>query len=172
MDGFKIAELSARTGFSGPTLRYYEDIGLLEPADRTESGHRVYDTRDEARLRFIARAKRLGLSLDDIGKLVAVWADGECATTRGTLRELLEAKIIEVRHQVEESATFLRQLEAVSDRLSRRTGTEQDGSGCDCAPELPPVPGVHLPDVLAGRSETAAEARSQPENPAHGRRSS
>jgi DNA-binding transcriptional MerR regulator len=57
-------------------LRYYEEIGLLAP-ERSDAGYRIYDRRDEERLRFIGRAKRLGLSLEEIGSLVAVWA-GSC----------------------------------------------------------------------------------------------
>lgn len=76
MDRFQIAELARRTGFSPPTLRYYEEIGLLEQPDRSKAGHRVYDRDDEARLQFIRRAKHLGLSLEEIRDLVGVWAGG------------------------------------------------------------------------------------------------
>jgi len=141
METFQIAELARRTGFTRPTLRYYEEIGLLEEPERSESGYRVYDRDDEARLQFIRRAKRLGLSLDDIRDLVGVWTGGECATTRRQLRELVEHKITAVREQVEESATFLRQLEAVSDRL---TEEPEVTDGCRCAPELPHVNVVQL----------------------------
>ena len=64
--GLRISEVSERTGFSGPTLRYYEQIGLLPAPERTGAGYRVYGDRDVARLDFIARAKRLGCSLDEI----------------------------------------------------------------------------------------------------------
>ena len=42
MDTLGIAELAERTGFSRPTLRYYEEIGLLDAPQRTETGYRVY----------------------------------------------------------------------------------------------------------------------------------
>ena len=149
METFQIAELARRTGFTRPTLRYYEEIGLLEEPERSESGYRVYDRDDEARLQFIRRAKRLGLSLDDIRDLVGVWTGGECATTRRQLRELVEHKITAVREQVEESATFLRQLEAVSDRL---TEEPEATDACGCAPELP-----HVNVVQLGRDLSIAE---------------
>jgi len=139
MDTLGIAELAERTGFSRPTLRYYEEIGLLDAPQRTETGYRVYDRGVEARLQFIRRAKRLGLSLEEIRSLVAVWAGGECAVTRRQLRQLVEVKIAAVREQVEDSATFLRQLEGVHDRLDELLTTGQSATGCECAPELPHV---------------------------------
>lgn len=132
----RIAELAQRTGFSPPTLRYYEQIGLLAPV-RSDAGYRLYDRNDEERLRFIGRAKRLGLSLEEIGSLVAVWAGGECAVTRRQLRELVEAKIRAVRAQAEESAMFLRQLQVVHDRLDELPAGARSSTHCECAPELP-----------------------------------
>ena len=64
-----IADAAARTGFPASTLRYYEQVGLIEP-ERTASGYRVYDDRALLRLTFIGRAKALGLSLDEISELV------------------------------------------------------------------------------------------------------
>ncbi len=141
MDTFQIAELARRTGFSPPTLRYYEQIGLLQEPERSESGYRIYGRDDEARVQFIRRAKRLGLTLDEIRDLVGVWAGGQCASTRQQLCELIDRKITAVREQIEESATFLRQLEAVSDRL---TSEPEASDSCECAPELPHVNVVHL----------------------------
>ena len=70
---YRIAEVADRTGFSTPTLRYYEEIGLLPPAERTPAGYRVYDDRAVARLRFVARAKQLGCSLEEIADLADAW---------------------------------------------------------------------------------------------------
>ena len=67
--------MAARTGFSPSALRYYEDLGLLRPG-RNRSGYRVYDDPSVERLRFVGRAKQLGLNLDEIGGLLALW-DGD-----------------------------------------------------------------------------------------------
>jgi MerR family copper efflux transcriptional regulator len=173
MDTLGIAELAERTGFSRPTLRYYEEIGLLDAPQRTETGYRVYDRGVEARLQFIRRAKRLGLSLEEIRSLVAVWAGGECAVTRRQLRQLVEVKIAAVREQVEDSATFLRQLEGVHDRLDELLTTGQSATGCECAPELPHVSAgaaaaggaglrVRDPRPVGGPCRTADRAPARP----------
>lgn len=146
MDTFQIAELARRTGFSPPTLRYYEEIGLLEEPERSESGYRIYGRDDETRLQFIRRAKRLGLTLAEIRDLVAVWTGGQCATTRRQLHELVNRKVTAIREQIEQSVTFLRQLEAVSDRLTREP---EVSDGCECAPELPHINVVHLRQGLS-----------------------
>ena len=73
-----------------------------------------------------------------------MWAGGECAVTRRHLRELVEVKIESVRVQVEESVTFLRQLEAVHDRLDELLRSGQSMADCECAPELPHVNAVRV----------------------------
>ncbi len=144
MDKFQIAELAEQTGFTPATLRYYEQVGLLEPPERSQAGYRLYSQHDVERVRFIGRAKRIGLSLEEIRLLVAVWAGGECGATRRQLRGLVETKIDAVRTQLEDAATFLRQLEAVHDRLADLLGSGATTNGCECAPELPHMDTLRL----------------------------
>jgi len=139
VDTLQIAELAAQTDFTPATLRYYEQVGLLEPPERSQAGYRLYSQHDVERVRFIGRAKRLGLSLEEIRLLVGVWAGGECGATRRQLRGLVETKIDAVRTQLEDAATFLRQLEAVHDRLADLLVSGATADGCECAPELPHI---------------------------------
>lgn len=90
---YQIAEVAQRTGFTPATLRYYEGIGLVTPASRTEAGYRVYDDASLHRLRFIARAKQLGCSLPEISELSAAWDGGQCEHVRDRLRATVEAKV-------------------------------------------------------------------------------
>ena len=62
MRELKIGELAELTETSVPTIRYYEQIGLLPEAARTAAGYRLYDQRTLDRLAFIARAKQLSCS--------------------------------------------------------------------------------------------------------------
>ncbi len=144
VEKFRIAELAARTGFSPAALRYYEELGLLAAPERSPGGYRLYGQRDVERAQFVARAKRLGLSLEEIHSLVDVWVGGECAVTRRQLKGVVETKIDATRRQLEDCATFLQQLQLVHDRLEHQGGPET--GGCGCAPELPPVESVR-PDL-------------------------
>ncbi len=78
----RIGQLAQQAEISRPTIRYYEEEGLLTPARRTSAGYRVYDAEAPARLRFIQRAKALGLSLKEIKLLVS-------CRTRALLRPVL-----------------------------------------------------------------------------------
>lgn len=71
-EGMKIGELALRTGISTKTIRYYELVGLLPEAPRTESGYRLYPESDCQRLEFVKKAKALGLSLSDIRDVLAL----------------------------------------------------------------------------------------------------
>jgi MerR family transcriptional regulator, thiopeptide resistance regulator len=63
---WRIGQVSARTGLTTRTLRYYEELGLLRPTGRLVSGHRVYANEDLRRLYRISLLRQLGLPLSDI----------------------------------------------------------------------------------------------------------
>jgi DNA-binding transcriptional MerR regulator/uncharacterized glyoxalase superfamily protein PhnB len=65
---WRIGEVSARTGLTTRTLRYYEELGLLRPSERLVSGHRIYATEDLQRLYRISLLRQLGLPLSDIAR--------------------------------------------------------------------------------------------------------
>lgn len=70
-----IGQASEKTGVSAKMIRYYEEIGLIPPSARTESGYRLYGGKDIHTLRFIRRARDLGFSIEEIGDLLALWKD-------------------------------------------------------------------------------------------------
>ncbi len=65
-EGLKVGDLARRTGLTVRALHHYDDIGLLKPSLRTESGHRLYTSGDVARLQQILSLRQIGFSLDEI----------------------------------------------------------------------------------------------------------
>ena len=97
-----ISETSRSSGVSDKALRYYEDIGLLAPPDRTPSGYRDYDRSVLERLSFIRAAQGLGLTLGEIRSIIALREDGQtpCAHVFDLLRiraDEIDTKIKELR---------------------------------------------------------------------------
>ncbi len=92
-----IGEAARRSGISAKMIRYYEQIGLLPPADRLASGYRSFSAGDVDELRFIRGARDLGFSVAEIGDLLDLWRDrgrrsGEVKRIAGTHIERLRHK--------------------------------------------------------------------------------
>ncbi|MFN2433623.1 MAG: MerR family transcriptional regulator [Gemmatimonadota bacterium] len=118
-----IGELARRSGVNAKTIRFYGEIGLLEPSGRTPSGYRLYDASSVDRLQAIRLAKQAGLRLEEIRNLVALMAGQEvrCAD----VLPLLELKVQEVADQVRSLAELRDYLEQTirTCRRAQRKGT-------------------------------------------------
>ncbi|MGV9408338.1 MerR family transcriptional regulator [Nocardia sp. NPDC003693] len=105
----RISQLAARSGVPATTLRFYEDTGLLIP-ERTAAGYRLYDQDAVDRLAFIATAKRLGLSLEEIAELLRVRDAGACGQVKAELRPMITARIAEAEQRAAELAAYTASL--------------------------------------------------------------
>lgn len=78
---FSIGSLSKKTGVKVPTIRYYEQIGLIDPVVRTEGNQRRYSNTELDRICFIRHARDLGFSIEAIRKLIELsqLPDKDCA---------------------------------------------------------------------------------------------
>lgn len=134
---YRIGEVADATGFTVTTLRFYEDQGFLPPPARSPAGQRLYNDIHVERLELMARAKRLGLRLDEAALLADAWQHEQCSVTHDQLVGLLETKLADVREQIAELTAFAGQLEAVHQRVAGVPGGhEACGPGCGCAPAL------------------------------------
>lgn len=85
---YQIGELANLLNMSPRTIRYYEEIGLLNSVKRIEGGKRVYTDKDIQRLKFIARLKHLGLTLSEMNELEDIYKIHR--TNKKVLPRLLE----------------------------------------------------------------------------------
>jgi len=122
-----VGELARRSGVTTKALRYYESIGLLPPPARRPSGYRAYDPSYEERLGFILRAKRLGLSLDEVRQVLELSKSGSrpCAHVLGLLGRHLAA-LDEAIAQLDAFRAQLRRLQ----RQASRRHKERGGTVC------------------------------------------
>jgi MerR family copper efflux transcriptional regulator len=73
----KIGALAEKTDLPTKTIRYYESIGLIANAARSENGYRDYSDNDVATLKFVNRSRRLGFSIKQVSALLTLWNDQE-----------------------------------------------------------------------------------------------
>lgn len=107
-----IGELSRRTGVKVPTIRYYEQMGLIAAAERTKGNQRRYGQAELEQLRFIRHARELGFSLEAISALIDLQAEPG--------RPCAEARAIAAA-QLEQVRSRIRRLQALEQELARIT---------------------------------------------------
>lgn len=113
MTGLTIGTLAERGGCSVPTVRYYEEVGLLPPADRKVGGHRVYGEADLRRLKFVRRCRDFDFSIDEIRTLAGVLEDGDRSCTE--VRDLASSNLDKVRAKMFELRALERDLKRFVD---------------------------------------------------------
>ena len=126
----QIRELAEQSGLSEKTIRYYESIDILPSPRRAPNGYREYDEQNLDRARFVAGARSLDLSLDDVSEILAM-QDRREAPCR-TLLNLIEQKA----DQIEERIRLLKQMEDDLRQLHKLGLTfptdDVDGKDCIC----------------------------------------
>jgi DNA-binding transcriptional MerR regulator len=108
-----IGLLATRAGCSVPTIRYYEEIGLLPAASRSRGGQRVYGATDQQRLIFIRRCRDFGFPIEAVRNLVALAGAPQRDCT--TARDLAQVHLVDVRRKLRELRALERSLKQYVD---------------------------------------------------------
>ncbi len=109
---FSIGAMSKATGVKVPTIRYYEEIGILPEAQRNAGNQRRYDQAALDTLGFIKHARELGFGLESIKELIGLdgWLDEDCALAN----EIAKRQLIEVRDRISRLEKIAKELERIS----------------------------------------------------------
>lgn len=117
-----ISEAATATTLPAKTIRYYEEIGLIRPA-RGANGYRSFSEKDLHKLRFLARSRALGFSIDDCRALLALYENDQRASS--------EVKSIARRH-LDEIANKIADLKAMEATLGHLVETCAGDDKPDC----------------------------------------
>lgn len=94
-----IGEVAKASGVSAKMIRYYEQTGLIPPANRRESGYRNYSASDVHMLRFIRRGRDLGFPVAQINELLGLWRDKSRQSAE--VKRIATAHITELREKID-----------------------------------------------------------------------
>lgn len=133
-----IGEAAKETGVSAKMIRYYESIGLIGRANRTQSGYRLYGSREIHSLRFIRRARDLGFSIEDIRDLLTLWEDRS--------RSSAEVKAIALGH-IDDLDRRVAEMQAMAATLRTLAQSCHGDERPDC-PILVDLSGAQAPSHL------------------------
>lgn len=127
MKMLQIGQLAKLSGVSGDTLRFYEKVGLLTPASRTESGYRLYGSDAVSRVHFIIKGKQVGLTLDEIQELLDIRLEASqhsCAEVKG----ITQKKLDEIDNKIAELSRIRVALKKINDACCGHV--DDDASHC------------------------------------------
>ena len=129
----KIGKVAETAGLPVKTVRYYDEIGLVSPDERTPNGYRRYARSDLAKLVLVRRARAFGFSIDQTRELLSLYEDKD--RTSADVKRIAQKRLAQIRSR-------LREL--------KRLGTELDRLVVSCE-------GDHRPDcpILSGLSSVA-----------------
>lgn len=128
----RIGELAARAGVSVDTVRFYERRRLLPRAHRTGGGFRLFPAEAVERIRFVKQAQEIGLSLEEIGGLLAEGGAAECQR----VHDFLRAKLEELDGRIKAMRAFRRTLARHYAACEKELGERGKAARCPVVIEI------------------------------------
>ena len=117
-----ISEAARRSGLSSKTIRYYEEIGLIGPAARSDNGYRQYDARAVDELHFLARAREVGFDIEECRQLLDLQRDQHRESRHA--RALVLEKSAQLQQRIEQLKDMQGVLEEMASRCKGDEGPE------------------------------------------------
>ncbi|WP_345779238.1 MerR family DNA-binding transcriptional regulator [Vibrio sp. Isolate25] len=114
METYKISELAKEFDITTRSIRFYEDMGLIQP--ERKGSMRVYQRRDRVRLKLILRGKRLGFSLAEIRDLLELYDTNQIDTQLIKMLKIIDEKEAVLKRQLEDITIVLDDLNTARQR--------------------------------------------------------
>jgi len=137
---YRIGELAQLANISNDTLRYYEKHGLLTPANRSDSGYRLYNNDSVEQIKFIQRAKYVGFSLREIQELLSLKVD-KAEHSCEEIKELTKIKLEDVQAKLVELQKIATALEKLHDACC---GGSESAENCSILDALETGKGMEI----------------------------
>ena len=129
---FTIGKASKLLNVNPRTLRFYEQIGLVRPTCRGANGYRLYSPQDIERLMFVGRAKKFGLTLNEIGSVLSLKEEGLCYSVKKQISELLSCKISEIDKNIRELEQLKDEFTEYKIYLQEKKPLQTIPAECNC----------------------------------------
>jgi Cu(I)-responsive transcriptional regulator len=113
-NAMNISEAAERSGLPAKTIRYYEEIGLVAPANRRANGYRDYSSRDVRMMQFLNRARSLGFTVEHCRMLAALYSDDRRRSA--DVKALALVRIDDIDRKLAELRSMRRALQHLADR--------------------------------------------------------
>ncbi|PSU36082.1 MerR family transcriptional regulator [Photobacterium lutimaris] len=122
METFKISEMAKEFDITTRSIRFYEDVGLLQP--KRQGSTRVYHRRDKIRLKLILRGKRLGFSLAEIRELFDLYDTNQSATQLNKMLIIIDTKQAALKRQLEDINVIMTELQIAKNKCHQALNIE------------------------------------------------
>jgi len=119
----QISDVAHQTGTTPKTLRFYEEVGILQIPERTSGGYRDYDESVITRIAFVKAGQSIGLSLAEVRNLLRIRDEGVSPCTAAI--DLLEAHLAEIGRRIRELRSLKKDIAEL-----RATASKLDAANC------------------------------------------
>jgi MerR family copper efflux transcriptional regulator len=117
-----ISDAASRSGLSAKTIRYYEQIQLIAPAQRDSNSYRIYSDSSLSELRFVRRARDVGFSVDECRALLSIYRDPQRHSAH--VRGLVLEKCTQIDNRIDELRTMREMLLGLASQCNGDEGPE------------------------------------------------
>lgn len=105
-----IGQVSKQSGISAKMIRYYEEIGLIDAAKRSDVGYRIYTNQDLKTLSFVQHARELGFSSEQMKELISLWKN--TGRTSAEVKQLASKHIENLNYKIKALQDMVSTLQA------------------------------------------------------------